>query len=340
VRVTEGRKHECAGPAPRERVRPGRLRRLVTAIAMAAVSAAACLATVATPASAYPGPTTSVFDPRTIGTKFVLDKTDDQWIDIFNQLKNIYVPIDVEVTNIGGIRTSAVFHRQSGISWRLSRHMSLAKFEETNSEAKAAGLRIIDFEAYVKDGVDRYAAIWVESVGTADSEVVMDKQSSQMSSVVAQQRNRGRMPVDVEQYTNNSCTNCYATIWVENVHHLGWNLWWGMSSAAFKAKHDELKSTNRLVAMQSKIHIEDNTWPLPDDAHNTYSAIWTSDTNGRGSGAKRDVDRDQLVSHLTQYSTAGYRPVSVEAYQVKKTCTVGGGCIFTKTYAVTWRQNH
>jgi Bacterial tandem repeat domain 1 len=324
-------------------MRSGRLRRIVTAISMAAVSAAACLATVAAPAaSAYPGPTTPVFDPNEADTRFVSLRTASAWATEFDRLTSQgYMVLDLEVVSMNVVLYGAVFQKKpAGLNWASRRDLSLSQFNNAHATYIAQGKRIADFETYQTSGGQRYAGVWVDGVGTKDAVLVKNTPSSQMQAVISTQRNAGRMPVDVEEYSVSGCTHCYATIWVKNIDQLGWQIWYGLRTDTFNDKFNELKNSHRIVAVNGALYKVDNTWPLPDDAYNKYSGVWLSDTRGRATTERRDMDDEELLWWRAQYDDqAGYRPLAFEAYPVKDTCTVGGGCIFTTNYAMVWRED-
>ena len=332
------------GSPPRLRARLGRLRRLTMAMTMAAAMAVTCLMTIATPsASAYPGPTTPIFDPNHTDTRFVSPRDKAGFDAEYSRLTGDgYMLLDLEVLTMNATLYSGVFQKKpTGLGYMVQHDMTPDEYDASNNFAKAFGLRIADFEAYQVSGVGKqYAAIWVEGVGTTDAVLVKDKTSAQMQGVANSQRDQGRMPVDVEEYSVSGCNHCYATIWVKNIDHLGWQLWWGLRTDTFADKFNELKDSHRIVAVNAALYKIDNTWPQNDDAYNKYSGVWLSDRRGRATVEVRDMDADELLWNRAQYGDqAGYRPLAFESYPVKSSCTIAGGCIFTTNYAMIWRRN-
>jgi hypothetical protein len=311
---------------------------------LAGVAVTLGLVALAAPSAlAFPGPpSSSTFDPNTVSTQFVFDRTASQWAADFDRLTGQgFMVFDIEITQFGNQtpRYSAVFQqRPAGLGWRSLRDMSSSTFAAEYEQAVADGLRIADFEAYrSSSGAARFAAVWV-SRGGVNSVLVRDRTSSQMQSVIATQRDQRRMPVDVEEYSIPGCEHCYATIWVDNNQNLGWQFWYGLSDSSFRAKFDQLEDSHRMVAVHGTIHI-DSDFPDPDDVYNRYSGIWVTDPKHRGWAEHRNLDANELAQRRVEYAQTGYRPMAFESYYVEKTCTVLGGCVFTTNYAMIWRQN-
>jgi hypothetical protein len=315
------------------------LRRCLASLAGPALIASAL--TIAVPAAqAYPGPPSSVFDPNVVDTVTLFDVGGTEFTNEVQRLSNLgYMMIDMEVRSFGGTGTSAVFQRRPPLMiWNYVKDASASTFWSRYSEFTAQGLRIADFEIYMKAGAVRYAGIWVDGLETATSVLQFASSATAMNNVLNQQRNLGRMPIDIEEYSVDGCSRCWASIWVDNVENLGWQLWFGLTDSSFTAKFNELKNDYRMVAVQSSLRI-DHDFPDPDDAWNVYAGIWHTDPRHRGWAERRDIPNQATLEQINaQYRAAGYRPLAIENYQRKKNCTPIG-CTLLTTFAGIWRQN-
>jgi polyglycine hydrolase-like protein len=272
----------------------------------------------------------------------VFDRTKAQFAaDVAAFGRDSFVPFDWDVINMNGnVRYAGVFqHPAPGAEERWQIAMSPSSFGSFDAQAKAAGLRIADFEAYADENGDtRYAAIWVPAVGTADAVLVKDKTVGQLQAVLDQQRSHDRIPVDVDEYSIPGCQHCFASLWVKNVEHLGWAVWWNLDFRALTVKRNELEPGQRLVAITAGAYI-DHDFPDPDDVTMKYAAVWLSDPHHRVTLMAQDKNKDTLVSLHNSFKGLGYRPQAFEAYPAEKSCSVFGGCVLTTNYAMIWRQN-
>jgi hypothetical protein len=276
------------------------------------------------PTSAHPGQPSAVFDPNRIDWAFDFNLTSSAFANIFpSMVANGYMVLDLEIETDGLV--SAVWQKNvDGRAWRSKRGMNFADFEEEHDQAVGDGMRIVDFE--VQPGLDpsTFAAVWVENREGYAWSFDHNLTASGLNSYTVEQRDLGRMPIDVERYeppfAASTCNDCFAAIWVRNFEGLGWAIHWGMSRIEYGERWDEYRDSG--------------SRPLVTQAHHDlFQGIWVQNRNGRGWASHRDMTSTVVRQRLDEYEAMGYRPVAIEKY------TVGGPGSGWR-YAMIWRQNN
>lgn len=262
----------------------------------------------------------SVFDPNEIGWASIRGLSSNAFSDHFNEMKDDYMMIDIEVDEIDGEqRVSAIWQANpEDRGWAEWRNLTSDEFHTKWTELKNAGYRLVDQESYTLDSDRYYAGIWVENKENLAWASYRNQTTEEFSQRFQEFKNAGYIMVDVEGYPTSDGLR-YSMIWVENVENLGWVEWRNLSSDEFAQKFDEYKANYRMVDVESYRH----------SGQQYYAGIWVENKNGRGWYEYRDMTEQQYRNRWYQLRDLGYRLIDFNIYP-----TAHG-----ERYAGIWRQN-
>jgi len=262
----------------------------------------------------------SLYDPDEIGWASIRGLSSSAFADHFDQMKNDYLMMDIEVDEINGQqRVSAVWQRNSdNRGWAEHRNLNSTQFHDKWTEYKDRGYRLVDQEAYLLNGNRYYAGIWVQNKENLGWASYRNLTSQEFSQKFTEYKDAGYIMVDVEGYATGSGLR-YAMIWVKNSENLAWAEYRNMSSAEFGNKFNELKATHRV-------------WDVESYRHNGiqyYAGIWVKNENNRGWAEYRDMSATGYRNRWYRMRDLGYRLIDFEIYDTNS----------GERYAGVWRQN-
>ncbi|MEZ4868747.1 MAG: serine hydrolase [Caldilineaceae bacterium] len=262
----------------------------------------------------------TLYDPDEIGWASIRGLSSADFADHFNQMKDDYLMLDIEVDEIDGQqRVSAIWQRNTdNRGWAEHRNLTSDEFHTKWVAYKDQGYRLIDQESYTLNGNRYYAGIWVQNKENLAWASYRDLTSDEFSQKFQEYKDAGYLMVDVEGYPTGAGLR-YAMIWVKNSEKLDWVEYRNLSSEEFGQKFDELKDKYRV-------------WDIESYRYNGvqyYAAIWVENKNGRGWVEYRDMTATDYRNRWYRLRDLGYRLVDFEIYP-----TANG-----ERYAGVWRQN-
>jgi hypothetical protein len=333
-RATRGR--------PRLRIRAW----LAGAIAVAVAGGAL---TAASPATAHPGAPAPVFDRNSISWRYITNRTIDNFDAACADLAAqgfMVVDLDVADQAVSPFSTApggyaAVFQDNTdNRRWRTRLDLTEAQFYVQHAQATNEGMRIVDFERYYpiwnQPGTARYAAVWIENVENLGTEFRTNMTSAQLSAFLSEQAAAGRMPVSIESWTAGSYlgTNMtYAAIFTRNAQGLSWQMWWGLTNAAFADKYNELRAGHRMLQVEADTR---------ENLVQLYAGIWLENRNGRGWAEYRNMTKAQFDQRVDEQTAQGLRLITYTRYLTTYTLVEEDGetyAAFEWRYAGVWRRN-
>lgn len=130
--------------------------------------------------------------------------------------------IDTEAYSSGGKTLySAIWIKNTdNVNWVAFRDMSESAYAEKFKSLSDQGYRSLDFESYVRNGEQQYAAIWVKNNGRAWASR-RDMTANQYANWWKTYTDEGYRLVDFEAYNTPQGTR-YAGIWRQNGEKLSW----------------------------------------------------------------------------------------------------------------------
>lgn len=277
----------------------------------------------APPARAAAGMPLELFDQPSVGWLSVRNMAAADHQTFFNQTAEAgYMMIDAERIELGGqLRVSSVWQSNTdGRGWASRSNLSSDEFRDVWTQYKDGGYRLIDQDAYERDGAINYAGIWIENTEDLGWYSFRNQSDQEFSDTFADLSRRGFMMVDVESYLAGE-QRLYSGIWVENKASLGWIERRDMSADQYAGYFEEYADAGyRVLDLES--------YMLGNGAQR-YAAIWVQNASGRGWYAYRDMDAQGFGNRWNQLRDAGYRLTDFEIYASDE----------GTRYAGVWRQN-
>ena len=263
----------------------------------------------------------SLFDPDSIAWSSRRDLSSSAFSDYFDQMKDEYMLIDIEVDEVNGQqRVAGVWQKNTdNRGWAEHRNLTSSQFHDKWIAYRDQGYRLVDQEVYTLGGIRYYAGIWVENKEGLAWASYRNLTSQEFSDKFSQYSNDGYIMVDVEGYSTSNGLR-YAMIWVKNTENLAWAEYRNLSSQEFADKFNQLKATHRV-------------WDVESYRHNGvqyYAGIWVENRNGRAWAEYRDMTETSWRNRWYRMRDLGYRLVDFERYP-----TANG-----YRYAGVWRQNN
>lgn len=263
----------------------------------------------------------NIFDPDAVGWASYRNYSSSAFSDLFDQMKDDYLMLDIEVDEINGQqRVSAVWQwNHDNRGWYEYRNLTSSEFHDKWVELKDSGYRLIDQEAYTLNGNRRYAGIWVQNKENLSWASWRNLTSAEFSEKFAEYSEAGYIMVDVEGYSTADGLR-YGMIWVENSENLEWAEWRNLSTDDFSDKFNQLKDTHRMWDVESYRH----------NGTQYYAGIWVENQNGRGWAEYRDMSAAGYRNRWYRMRDLGYRLIDFEVYPADS----------GHKYAGIWRQNN
>ncbi len=269
------------------------------------------------------GVPSALFDVFGIGWVSFRDATSNEFSDHFNQMKDDYLMLDIEVDVVNGSDQLAAVWQDNfdNRGWAELRNLTSAEFSDKWNFYRDLGYRLIDQESYVLNNTRYYAGIWVENKENLAWASYRNATSQEFSDNFTTYTNLGYIMVDVEAYpVNNGSELRYAAAWVENAENLSWIEHRDMTSAEFSDKFNQYRAQYRVWDIES----------YRFNGTQYYAAIWIENKNGNGWAEWRDMTATGYRNRWYRLRDLGYRLVDFEKYDT------GSGF----KYAGVWRQNN
>ncbi|RMD63128.1 hypothetical protein D6833_06005, partial [Candidatus Parcubacteria bacterium] len=145
----------------------------------------------------------NIFDPNEISWISRRDMSSSAFSDYFNQVKNNYMLIDIEVDEVNGEeRVAGVWQwNTDGRGWAEHRNLTSSQFHDKWVHYRDLGYRLIDQESYTLNGNRYYAGIWVENKENLAWASFRNLTSQEFSDKFQEYRENGYIMVDVEGYS-------------------------------------------------------------------------------------------------------------------------------------------
>jgi CubicO group peptidase (beta-lactamase class C family) len=136
-----------------------------------------------------------------------------------------YIPVDVEAYAYGsGVAYAAAWVKNAdGLAWILRRDMTEAQWSDYFQQYKDE-YRVMDLESYVRDGVQNFAAIWVENSNGRGWYAYRDMSYDGFTNRWNQMWDAGYRLVDYDVYVNAASQRRYLGVWRQNTDRPDWPL--------------------------------------------------------------------------------------------------------------------
>jgi len=160
-----------------------------------------------------------------IGWSSHRDLTAQAYDDLFIERKaDGYRLVDMEAYDTNnGLRYSCIWYENTNnISWYQWRDMSRTTYQDYADAYDDANYRMIDYESYKKNGVQKYAAIWEKNLYNHAIAVRTNRTKVQYANYWREYRDKGYRLIDFERYETSSGTR-YGGIWTENSPRYRWS---------------------------------------------------------------------------------------------------------------------
>ena len=150
--------------------------------------------------------------------------TNERYLELFAELKDEYIPIDIEAYSMGDSTRYACawVENKDGLGWYIFRGLSDSAFS-ANFETYREDYRIHDIESYRVNGNQRYAVIWVRKIKNRGWAEYRDMTAKTYLNRLYDFIDRGYRLTDFEQYNTSSGIR-YAGVWRQNNDRRDWPL--------------------------------------------------------------------------------------------------------------------
>jgi CubicO group peptidase (beta-lactamase class C family) len=141
----------------------------------------------------------------------------------FDEYKANYIPVDIDAYDIGGTLYYSVIwvENKDNVAWVEKRNIPQANFGAQFDEYSDKGYRLFDTEAYVRNGNQEYATIWVKEAQSRGWYARRDMDDTGFHNWWLKYSDLGYRLEDIEVYKIGSATR-YAGVWVENDDRVRW----------------------------------------------------------------------------------------------------------------------
>lgn len=173
--------------------------------------------------------------------------------------------LDVEVGYFGDHkRYSALFYEDGdSYGYALRTTNTDAEFQQHLEDNRAAGRRLVDFEAYpLPSGELRYAGVWVSDPNQPMTALYYGLESADVSDLLRPMQGR---VLDVERYYSPAHAGYRYALVIAQAERSGWALWRGYTRAAFL---DRFRAEERA----GKQLIDLDTYAIGDTVY--YAGVW------------------------------------------------------------------
>jgi hypothetical protein len=142
--------------------------------------------------------------------------TSAQFSDEFDSYKDQYTPVDFEGYSTGdGLRFSVIWVESCGLGWALRRNLSSADMATDFATYRNQGLRVAKVTSYRHQGVQYYAAIWLENASGRNWAELRDMTGAEFSDAWDNLRDDGYRLADFAAYETGNGVR-FAGVWREN----------------------------------------------------------------------------------------------------------------------------
>jgi len=279
------------------------------------------LATLTAPptSQAVPGVPGSAFDPPQVGWSSHRNQSSSQFHDTFLDLRDEYLPLDLEI-DTPGYEVGSVWQRNlDGRAWKIKRNLTSSEYAAYWKARRAEGYRVVEQENYVIGGVRYWAGIWVDNtedlVWISKRGMTAGELDDQMDGARAERL----MPVDIDEY-NTASGRRYSAVWVASGVR-DWRFHRDLTKQQWADTFDVNADDGYRVLSFESVRI--GGWQR-------YSGVYVTNDNGRGWFFRRDMSNKGYTNWWYRYRDLGYRVVGVDRYE-----TDDG-----TRYAGMWRQNN
>jgi CubicO group peptidase (beta-lactamase class C family) len=295
---------------------------LISAATIVAVGGFSAAAPVARSHPVVPGP---VFDPASVSWSSIRDASLPAFRTYLLERLASYLVVELDVDSVSGEpRVHAILqrkpdNRRSRIRW----DMTSTRYAEEWEQARSDGLRLVDQETYVVNGIRYWAAVWIENVEGYSWSGYRSADRSTLDAKLAQLRRDGYLPIQFDAYRTDSGLR-YSAVWVENTEGRDWRLVHDVRGEVLGDYSQSYEARYRMVDIESYAG-EGSRLGRLGAGRQHFAAVWVENLEGRRSSTQFDLSPDGYVNRYNRYYDLGYRLVDVERYGTR--------------YAAIWRQN-
>ena len=150
--------------------------------------------------------------------------TNDSYVELFNDSKDEYIPVDIEAYTVGGSSRYACIwvENKENLQWYSFRGLSDSEFS-VNFATYKDNYRIHDIESYRVGGNQRYAVIWIKNTNGRQWAEYRDMTREGYLNRLYRFIDRGYRLTDFEEYNTSSGIR-YAGVWRQNNDRHDWPL--------------------------------------------------------------------------------------------------------------------
>lgn len=204
----------------------------------------------------------------------------------------------------GAVSLAADINERKDVEWRAYHDLSDSAFSSRFNSLREQGFRMIDIDVSKTIEGLRYSQIWEDNETSLGWAEYRNMTSDQYHARWREQRDRGRLPIDIETYKSGD-QRLWAGIWEENRSNVQWsshrNLTGDQYGDLFRTRQSE---GYRLIDLE---------------VYNTsgglrYACIWMKNTDGRGWAGYRNMTRDQYQTRVNDLASDGLSVVDFESY--------------------------
>lgn len=274
------------------------------------------------PAQAHPGPPEDVFDPDVVSWVSTRDRTPSDFNESLSGNRAAgRIPVDIDADASGSsYRLAAVYQRNlDDRDWQVLHGLTESAYSQAWSNAAANGMRLVDYETYVLDGVRYHNGLWIQNVEgyswTSQRNMTFDQWQDYQSG----QRGAGRLIVDFDHYETGSGAR-YAAVAVGNGDDVDWSVSTGLSTTGLGTVTTNNSNLGRRPLVAESV--------LTGGVQR-YAGIFVTNSNDRDWAMEHDLTASEYALVWSAYGDAGFRLVGFERYD-----TADG-----VRYLGIWRQN-
>ncbi len=262
------------------------------------------------------------YDPDDTGWLSYRNQSYNSYVDTFNDIKDDYILLDIEVDVVNGQRIlgSVWQSNPNHRAWKSHSTLTDQQFSDLWTQYGDDGYRLVDQEAFVLDGEMRYSGVWHKNDENFSWLSYRNATSNEFSDNFDLYKDDFMM-IDFDIYLNTNGEHRLSAAWVENAENLNWKMRRAMDAVTF----DTWLSDNEALGYR----------PLKVDSYTVgneqrYGAILVENSNGRTWSIFRDMTGQGYLNRWYQMRDLGLRPIDFERY-VNEDGNV--------RYAGVWRQD-
>jgi CubicO group peptidase (beta-lactamase class C family) len=149
--------------------------------------------------------------------------TSEEFAQKFDLYKAAYIPVDVDVYQIGGTTYYSVIwvENKNNLAWVEKRNIPQSDFGTQFDEYSGKGYRLYSTESYERNGQQEYATIWVKEPQARSWYARRDMDATNFHNWWLRYADLGYRLEDIEVYKVGNNTR-YAGVWLENDNRVRW----------------------------------------------------------------------------------------------------------------------